>query len=230
MTIDVMDKFPNLQTLKDTVRGNLSKYTRRAFSVIPGAEVSHILDIGCGSGVPTIELTKLSKGKIIAIDNDRLQLEVLEKRLKDQGLEDRVETVCRSLKNMSFDDESFDLIWSEGSIFVLGFERGLKAWRRLLRPVGYMAIHDERGNVEKKLNTISGCGYELLDHFILDRNIWWNEYYSPLEKEMRIMRNRYSGKSGIAAKFGRELQEIEMFKKKPEKYESVFFILRKNKL
>ena len=222
-----MDGLSNLQTVKDAVRGYLNKYTERAFSVLPDVEFSRILDIGCGSGVPTIELAGLSKGKIIAIDNDRSQLELLEIKLKERGLENRIDTVYCSINDMKFDHESFDLIWSEGSIFVVGFERGLKEWRHFLKPIGYMAIHDERGNVEKKLQLIAGCGYELLDHFILDQHAWWNEYYSPLEREIQKIRNRSSDESDIPVKFNKELREIEMFKKDPEKYESAFFVLRK---
>ena len=40
--------------------------TRRAFNTIPNpSEQPLILDIGCGPGVQTIELSKLSKGRIL---------------------------------------------------------------------------------------------------------------------------------------------------------------------
>jgi ubiquinone/menaquinone biosynthesis C-methylase UbiE len=223
-----MDEYSNLQKVKDAVRGNLNKYTRRALDSLPVGEISHILDIGCGSGVPTIELATLSQAKIIAIDNDRLQLELLAMKLKEQGLEHRIETICCSIDKMKFRNENFDLIWSEGSIYPVGFQKGLKEWRRLLKPVGYMGIHDERGDVGKKLKLIAGCGYELLDHFVLDRDIWWNEYYSPLERELfKLQETRYKD-TGISPEFRKELQEIEFFNNHPERCESVFFVLQKS--
>jgi len=163
----------------------------------------------------------------VALDNDRSQLNLLEKRLKEQELTDRVDIVNRSITEMNFAEESFDVIWSEGSIFVVGFERGLKEWRRFLKPNGFLAVHDERGDVEGKLRHIADSGYELIDYFVLDKNIWWNEYYSPLESEIQKIQNRYSDKSDVLIKFKKEQRDIDLFKKDPEKFESVFFILQK---
>ena len=228
MAINKMENHIDPETIRDIARSNLCKYTRKAFYTLPKLENPRILDIGCGSGVPTIELTKLCACRIVALDNDISQLDLLEKRLKEQGLTDRVDIVNRSITDMNFDKESFDIIWSEGSIFVLGFERGLREWRRFLKPDGFMAVHDERGNVEEKLKHITDSGYELMDYFILDKDVWWNEYYSPLEREIQKIQNRYSDESDISVKFDKELREIELFKKDPEKFESVFFVLQKS--
>jgi ubiquinone/menaquinone biosynthesis C-methylase UbiE len=217
----------NPDTVSDLARGNLCKYTRKAFELLPKLQNPRILDIGCGSGAPTIELATLCDCRIIALDNDRHQLDLLKIRLKEKGLEDKIEVLYCSINKMNFADESFDIIWSEGSIFAVGFERGLKEWRRILMPGGYMGVHDEKGNVGKKLKIIAGCGFELLDHFILDRDIWWKEYYSPLEKELHKLQDIYSEGSGISAEFRKELQEIEFFKKYPGRCESVFFVIRK---
>ena len=31
--------------------------------------------------------------------------------------------------NLNYEDNSFDLIWVEGAIFVIGFEKGLRDWK-----------------------------------------------------------------------------------------------------
>ena len=56
------------QAKKDLVRERLNKYTRKAFRMLPKLDKPRILDIGCGSGIPTIEIARLSKGEIIGID------------------------------------------------------------------------------------------------------------------------------------------------------------------
>ena len=47
-----------------------------------------------------------------------------------------------SMLNMDFSNENFDIIWSEGSIYIIGFEKGLKEWRGLLKPKGFLAVHE----------------------------------------------------------------------------------------
>ncbi len=228
--MNMLDNHVDPDTVGDIIRANLCSYTRRAFKAIPEMRKPRILDIGCGSGVPTIELAMLCDCRIVALDNDNRQLNRLGKKIKELGLDDSIEIVSCSINNLNFDNESFDIIWSEGSIFVVGFERGLKEWRRFLRPGGYMGIHDERGNVEKKLKLIAGCGYKLLDHFILDKDIWWNKYYGPLENRIKKLQSEHSESPDLSIDFAKEKREILMFKRNPRKFESVFFIIQKSNL
>jgi len=106
----------------DVVRRYLLKYTRKAFRMLPKFHnPPRILDIGCGSGVPTMELARLSEGEVIGIDIDQPALDKLIKKTGKAGFSDRVQAINCSILGMSFPDESFDIIWSEGSIFVIGF-------------------------------------------------------------------------------------------------------------
>ena len=42
---------------------------------------------------------------------------------------------------MNFSKESFDIIWSEGSIYAIGFEKGLTDWKKFIKTNGYLAVH-----------------------------------------------------------------------------------------
>jgi ubiquinone/menaquinone biosynthesis C-methylase UbiE len=215
------------QRQKDRVRGRLLKYTRRAFLMLPKLNKPRILDIGCGSGVPTMELARLSDGEIIGLDIDRNMLEMLQGKIEKAGLSDRIKIMNRSLFDMEFQDESFDVIWSEGSINVIGFKKGLQEWKRLLKPSGFMVIHDERGNVSEKLEQISGCGYKLLGYFGLNEKTWWTEYFVPLEKLIAEARVKYHGVSKVLEAIQDAQREIEMFKKAPERNSSVCFVMQR---
>ncbi|MCK4388191.1 MAG: class I SAM-dependent methyltransferase, partial [Dehalococcoidia bacterium] len=140
-----------LEVDKDSVRKGLIKYTRKAFHMVPELDRPCILDVGCGSGVPTIELARLSNGQIIGLDIQQNLLDILRRKIEEAGLSDRVKTLNCSMFDMDFPDESFDIIWAEGSISRIGFERGLKEWRRFLKPNGFLVVHDEIGNITEKL-------------------------------------------------------------------------------
>lgn len=51
---------------RDPFRARLIPYTRQAFAGFPDLEFHDILDLGCGSGLPTLVLAKLTNGKITA--------------------------------------------------------------------------------------------------------------------------------------------------------------------
>lgn len=157
---------------KELIRKRLAKYSRKALRVIPGMGKPRILDIGCGSRVSTMELARLTEGEITGLDIDQNALDRLNRKIEKAGLLDQFRTLNCSLLDMEFPDESFDIVWSEGSIHVIGFEKGLQEWKRLIRPGGFMVVHDEMGNVKEKLEQISSCGYELLGYFILNTDVW----------------------------------------------------------
>jgi ubiquinone/menaquinone biosynthesis C-methylase UbiE len=214
---------------KDLLRERFAKYTRKAFQMLPELDKPAILDIGCGTGVPTLEFARLSNGQITGLDISEPLLDELTKKIEAAGLSNRVKTVKTSLFEMDFPDESFDLIWAEGSIFVIGFEQGLKAWRRLLKPGGFLVVHDEIGNLQKKLEQISRCGYALIGHFIVSADAWWREYYEPLEKRILELRVEYTDDEEALKVLEKEQQEVDMVKRTPKQFGSVFFVMQKQR-
>lgn len=178
MPLDIMKEI-NYEQL----RAVFLKYTRKAFGILPQMDKPRILDIGCGNGIPMMELARLSDGEIIGIDIDQPALDELKEKAKKLNLEHRVKAINVSMFELDFPDESFDIIWAEGAIAPIGFERGLKEWGRVLKKNGFMVLHDDLGGKENKLKLIPECGYQLVDHFQLPDDAWWVEYYGPWKKE-----------------------------------------------
>lgn len=216
--------------------------------MLPELDNPCILDVGCGPGGPTLELARLSRGPIIGLDTHQPYLDRLTRKIEEAGLSDRVKAVNCSMFEMDFSDESFDIIWAEGSIYIIGFERGLKEWRRFLKPGGFLVVHEMTWlrpappqeiydywkafypgikTVQENLKQIPGCGYDLIGHFTLPDDAWWIEYYGPLEKRIRQIRKKYSDDSEALAALDKEQREIEMFKKYHKWYGSVFFVMQK---
>jgi SAM-dependent methyltransferase len=129
--------------------------------------------------------------------------------------------------DMDFKDESFDVIWSEGSIAVIGFESGLREWKRFLKFDGFMVVHDEQGNIKEKLDQISKSGYELLGYFTLSEDVWWREYFAPLEKWMAETQIKYTDDPRVLEELHQAQAELDMFKKHPERNSSVCFVIKK---
>jgi SAM-dependent methyltransferase len=107
-----------------------------------------ILDVGCGSGRATIELSKVWKnGQIVALDlfesgEDIASRKLLEENLEIAGITDRVRIVKGDVKNLEFEDNTFDTAISVLLVNNLGKAKlnGLKELFRVLKPGGKILI------------------------------------------------------------------------------------------
>jgi len=176
-----------------------------------------VLDIGCGSGIQTIELAKMCNGHITAIDIDVPALVLLQRRIKEQGLSHRFSIKSVSMLDLHHLGETFDIIWAEGSIYAVGFERGIRDWKQLLNKDGFLVVHDENDRVDAKLQIIKKHGYKILGQIEIPHEEWEERYYKPL---LSILATKKLPDSEF-----RELRkEIDTFKR--TKMGSVFFILQ----
>lgn len=192
----------------DRIRKNLLRFTDRAFDLLPPMTKPRILDIGCGSGVPTLRLAERTEGRIVGLDWDEEALKTLRERIERLGLSDRVEVRAGPLEDIPYEDGSFDIVWSEGAVSVLGFGESLRSWRRLLKSGGCMVLHDEVGDVDEKLRAVRDQGFELLGHFEIPEQVWWDDFYALADVEMDLA------------------EEISLFQVRPERFRSAFFVLR----
>ena len=212
----------NPAEIKDTCRKGLIKYLLKALSIIPKLERPLTLDIGCGAGVPTIALAGNYKGKIYAVDSDKKSLSCLKRKIDNLNLSNRITVIHSSVFNLKFTDLKFDLVLAEGLLNVIGFDNGLQIVNRYIKDDGYFVIHDETENYNDKLKEIKRNKYKLLDSFELNEDIWWNDYYDELERKIASFKDK-----NIRDLFKRELEEIEMYKKNPARFRSMYYILKK---
>ena len=211
---------------QDRLRKRMLKYTRRAFHAIPPISNPKILDVGCGSGLPTITLAELSGGHVTGIDIDTEALQRLHHHAAESGVTDQVHTVQGSLKSMDFPEKSFDIIWAEGSIAVIGFKQGIQAWKRFLKSGGYLVVHDEAGDINQKLNQIKVSGYRLLKWFELGNEVWWQEYYAPLSDIIQQRRKHQPNDPKLMKDLKQAQREIDGYHTHPERYRSAYFIMQ----
>ncbi len=211
----------------EQARESLLKYTRKTFLRLPHLTKPRILDIGCGSGVPTLELAKLSDGEVTGIDADQSCINELNRKIIEKSLSNRVKAINLSVFEMNFPDDAFDVIWSEGVIGTISFEQGLKEWRRLLKRNGHLVIHYQQRCVVNAVSSLSQYGYSLVDTVLLPADAWWTEFYEPLEGKMVTLLHKYGDSVDALELLGQLQSEMVMVKKSPRDFRSAFYIMKR---
>ena len=208
--------------IKDNCRTGLLKYLAKAVSLLPKVNNPRILDIGCGTGVPTIWLSENFGGIITAIDTDGNALEYLHAKIIDKKLENQITTCNISFFDLKTEPHSFDIILAEGFLNIIGFKEGLFGMMALLKEGGYFVIHDEYEDHEKKCDFIRKNHCDIVGTVFLDESVWWNDYYKQLEEGIESL-------DVIQRKdlFKAELNEIELYKKDPSPFRSIYYVVRR---
>ncbi|MFX0043852.1 MAG: class I SAM-dependent methyltransferase [Candidatus Hodarchaeota archaeon] len=221
MSIDIIKEL-NLEHLREI----FLKYTREAFQMLPKLDKPCILDIGCGTGIPTIELARLSSGEVIGIDIDQDALDKLNKRIEMKDLSARVSTINCSLYKTGFPDRHFDILWDEGVLHILDLKKSLKECSRLLKPNGFLVMGEMIKWIKDKFGIFSKFGFKLKNQVLLPEKCWWTEYYEPLEKKIQELRKKYSLSQNLN-KLRQYEREVEMVKKNPIEFDCAFYIMQK---
>lgn len=207
-----------------------------------------IIDFGCGAGVASLVLARATQGIVTAVDIHQPFLQQLETVAAREGLADRIKTIRADMADPPFPDGSFDLVWSEGAIYNIGFERGLKRWRRLLRAGGFIADtevswlcetppdkvvdfwkneYPAMTNIEDNLTKFRAGGFEPIGPVVLPSEDWEN-YYGPLQEQLVVFRSKNSEDAQAQSFADSVQQEIDIWKECGDSYGYVFYLGRAN--
>ena len=212
----------------DGLRSVFLRYTREAFESIPKRDKPRILDIGCGTGMPTLELARLSNGEVTGIDIDQEALDKLNLKIKQEGLSDRIKVYNRSVYDTKFEDEMFNIIWEEGVIHILDFKKALTECNRVLKLNGFMVTGEATNWANRKLKHFTRFGFKLIKQIPWETNCWWTQYYAPLEVKINRLGKKYDNLDNLE-EIKRHLMEIEMVKKDPAGFDCVTYVMQKIK-
>jgi ubiquinone/menaquinone biosynthesis C-methylase UbiE len=224
--------------------------TRRALSFVDNlSENSRIADIGCGTGGQTMLLAQNTPSQnITGIDLFPDFITRFNDNARKLNLHDRVKGIVGSMDNLPFGDGEFDLIWSEGAIYNIGFERGLTEWRKFLKPDGYIAVseaswftetrpdeiqafwHDaypEIDTIPAKVAQLQAAGYIPVATFVLPENCWTEHFYAPLVAAKETFLKKYAGNKTAEEFIASERHEEALYSKYKAYYGYVFYIGKK---
>lgn len=222
--------------------------TRKALALIPGLPSNpRILDVGCGPGMQTLELARQTAGQITAVDTHQPFLDDLARRARQAGLGEHITPLKQSMFALDFPAASFDLLWSEGAIYIMGFEAGQRAWKHLLKAGGFLAVSEltwlqphppaeiaaywgreypAMKSLPENLEIARRAGYRIVGHFIQPPSDWWEAYYGPIEARLTVLRQHYAGDAAALAQLAEHQREVDMYRQYADWYSYVFYVLQ----
>jgi ubiquinone/menaquinone biosynthesis C-methylase UbiE len=208
-----------------------------------------IADIGCGTGSSTIILARLLNAQITAVDFLPDFIEVLESNAEDLDLADKISTLTSSMDNLPFDDEEYDVIWSEGAIYNIGFEKGIKEWKRFLKTGGLLIVSEitwisairpselqeywkneypEIDTASSKISILEKNGYSSIAYFVLPEHCWLDNYYQPMQDSFKDFLKRNTNSKRAQSIVDAEKIEIAMYEKYKAHYSYGVYIAKKS--
>lgn len=217
--------------------------TRRALALCPLPARPAVADLGCGSGASTLVLARSLQVPILALDADGTSLDHLWEAAQSQGLLSLIQPRTGDMAAPGLAPESLDLLWSEGAIGIIGWATGLREWKPFLRSGGVLAVTDATwfgadppaeaqlawaqwypgmGTEASNLQVARELGWEVLTHFRLPRQDWW-DYFD----QVAVQCQRHQGDASLAETIAAMQEETDLYRRVGHSYGYVFYILRK---
>ena len=211
-------------------------------------DASRIVDIGCGTGGQTMVLAQHAPGQITGIDLFPTFIDLFNEDVAKLNLQNRVKGIVGSMDNLPFQDEELDLMWSEGAIYNIGFERGLNEWRKFLKPGGFVAVSeaswftDERpaeidefwqdaypeiDTIPNKVAQMQKAGYIPVATFMLPENCWTEHFYAPQVSAREAFEKKHAGNKTAKEFIANQRHETQLYNKYKAFYGYVFYIGKK---
>lgn len=218
--------------------------TLTALSLLPIAPKS-ILEIGCGKGVATSTLANNSSANIVAVDNEQSAIDYLNVQITNKKLSNSVTPVCATMTDLHFEKGSFDLIWAEGSAYIMGVTNALAKWKPLLKAPGFLVLSDlvwltdaasksaeefwskeypDMQQLSTREKQIEAAGYEIISSFTLSDKAW-QAYILPLTERVETLQSTMQ-----ASKALQDIQhELDIYSKYLGEFGYQMFILKTKK-
>lgn len=228
--------------------GSVEATERACRALIEPGDRPDVIDFGCGSGASTLVLARLVDQPITAVDLEPAFLAELKANAAAQGSSDLIRPIRGDMTAPCFQVRSFDLVWSEGSVYLAGFDLVLEAWRWLIKPGGGLVVSDlawltdnppepvrefwnragiEPRTIPQNLAAFERAGYRTIDCFVLPDRAWEEPYYGPLSQRLPRLREKLTGRPRALAAIDDAAAEIRLRRDYGDSYGCVFYAARK---
>jgi SAM-dependent methyltransferase len=223
--------------------------TLKALSFIPAFDGgTKVADLACGTGGQTITLAQNIAGNIVGVDQIPSFIDILGDKAKKLNMGDRVSGIVGDITNLPFGKEEFDLIWSEGVIDSIGFEKGLTYWNGFLKKGGYVAVTcpswltvEHSTEVQKfwtdagsgldtigdNIDAMQKSGYSFVAAFTLPEECWTDNYFIPRGVAEKTFMERHPGNKTVEEYMESSKREVELYSKYKQHYGYVFILVKR---
>lgn len=193
-------------------------------------------------------LAQNTPAQITGIDLFPEFIELFNENATQLSLQHRVKGIAGSMEALPFQDNSLDLIWSEGAIYNIGFVRGLQYWRQFLKKGGYIAVSEaswltndrpdkindfwneaypEIDTIPNKVAQMQDSGFVPEASFVIPENCWTEHFYKPQVRRQEEFLKKHTGNRSAEELVVNEKQEAAFYNKYKSYYGYVFYIGKK---
>jgi SAM-dependent methyltransferase len=193
-------------------------------------------------------IAQTAPGQITGIDLFATFIDLFNSNARKLNLQNSVKGFVGNMEDLPFRDGELDLIWSEGAIYNIGFERGLNEWRKFLKPNGYIAVSEASWFTEERpdeinefwldaypeIETVSNnlalmqkAGFIPVATFILPDICWTKHFFEPQESLQEAFLKQYEGNQTVREFIENQRHEAQLYEKYKAYYGYVFYIGRK---
>jgi len=205
-------------------------------------------DMGCGNGYGSFKLIDRFGGTVRAIDFAKPFLQELEAQRENHPCSGQIQPIQGDMLDPVLIAGSYDLIWSEGAIAIVGVANALKAWHPFVKSAGllvyseacwrvkhpepeavayynthYTDLTDRQGHI----NRAEDIGYKVLHTLDLPSMAWWGNYYAPLKERVEELATTVEPGSALAMVVASFEEQTRMFERFCHQYGYTFFVLQK---
>lgn len=226
--------------------------TQRALALLAALpERPWVLDLGCGPGpAATLRLAQSIEGaRVVGLDLHEPFATEVGRKARATGLAGRAFGLRADMAALPLAPSSFDLVWSEGALYQIGFASGVRLCRALLRPGGWLVCsevvwlradppEDLRGfwereypaisSIETTLERVRSAGLAIVGHFTLPASAWWTDLYTPMEARLAALRERHAGDAPALSALGEMQAEVEMYRRHGDSYGYEMIVARRD--
>lgn len=207
-----------------------------------------VVDLGCGTGSSALILARKLGVEVTALDLFPQFIDILRQRAAKAGVADKIRGVVGSMEELPFAPQSLDLVWCEGAIYNIGFERGMNEWSRRLKSGGYIAVteptwltnerpqeitdfwyeaYSEVETMPAKIQKMMNAGFAPVSAFVLPSECWTTNFYVPQRPAQELFLQRHADNQFATELVKNQRHEALMYERYNQYYGYVFYIGRK---